>query len=242
LRFSPSEVSKCARELYYLYTGEEPDPTKPRRPVRARIPDVGNGLHTERQRHLRRMPEALAAAGKDVRFRVKEIDGKAAIETTFEREIEHRGETFKIRGRVDGILEFLDGEGNVIGEAVWDLKVKTLKKKLTPRNIEKEVDKYKLQMASYRVLTDIPVAIIDFESSQKDWSNDGPNADVEPRIIELTDDLVTQLLDKLAYVTQCVRTRTVPEPERNEFYCRELCPFAGACYRDSVAAMKGAIA
>lgn len=206
--------------------------------MRARIPDVGIGLHAERQRHLYQMPEALRKAGTPVRFRVKEIGGKPAIEKTFEREIERNGEKFKIRGRVDGILEFLDESGKVIGEAVWDLKCKTLKRKLSERNIEREIEHYAPQMACYRVLTGIHVAIIDFESTQKDWSNDAPNADVAPRLIELTDDLVAQVLDKLAYVARCVREKTPPPQEYDSFYCRELCPYSQVCARDKAEEMK----
>lgn len=231
--FSPSEVAKCPRELYYAYTHTTPDPPKPRRPVQARIPDVGNGLHAERQRHLKKMPDALTKAGEPVRFRVKVIDGKPAIETTFEREFTRGGVTFKIRGRLDGIIEFLDDSGAVIGEAVLDWKIKTLKKKLAPKAVEREVEKYVPQMVAYKAITDIPIAIIDLESAQKDWSKDLDDGDVEPRLLEISDEQVAELLDKLAMVTHHVKTRTLPEREYDDFYCKNFCPFFQTCDRDT---------
>lgn len=233
MRFSPSEAAKCPRELFYMFKNEPTDPPQPRRPLRARITDVGHGLHSQRQEHLIKMDDALMKKGIQPTFRVKKIDDTPAIEAKFKKEIEYRGEVFSISGRLDGILEFYNEDGEKIGEAVWDLKAKTLKRKLS--QLDRENKKYLPQMVCYRILTDIPFAIIEYESAQKDWGKDEPNGDVRRVIIEITDDMVKAVLDKFAYVTACVRTETIPEMVRDDYYCRELCPYSGSCDRDNQA-------
>lgn len=236
MRFSPSEAAKCPRELYYMYQNETPNEPQPRRPLRARIPDVGHGLHELRQQHLMKMVDVLAKKDIQPTFRVKKIDDIPQIETRFMKELTHRGESFKISGRLDGILEFYNEDGEHIGDAVWDLKAKTLKRKLS--QIDRENKKYIPQMVCYRIITGIPFAIIEYESAQKDWGKDDPNGDVRRVMIEITDEMVKTVLDKFAYVTACVRTNTVPAMEVEDYYCANLCPFSGACHRDNKANME----
>ncbi|UJF36584.1 hypothetical protein [Paenibacillus hexagrammi] len=116
---------------------------------------------------------------------------------------------------------------------MWDLKAKTLKRKLN--QLDRENKKYIPQMVCYRIITDIPFAIIEYESAQKDWGKDEANGDVRRVMIEITDDMVKKVLDKFSYVTACVRTSTVPEMERDQYYCENLCPYSGACHRDNLA-------
>lgn len=226
--FSPSEAAMCPRELFFIYSPDyEPNEPQPQKPIRKRIPDVGTALHLIRQERLKKMAAELERRGFPVRVRVKTMEnGKPAIEVDFEKTVTHRDETFTIKGRLDAILEITDHNGEV-HTVIWDLKAKTLKSKL--RKIDQEVDKYKYQMACYRILTDIRKAILEFESTQKDWSRDGATDDVVPVLIDLTDDLVAQVLDKYAYVTACLRNGIVPEMEPNAYYCANLCKYSDAC-------------
>lgn len=238
-RFSPSEAAKCPRELFYAFMGEEAQP-KPKTPLQNRVPTAGDGVHAVRQAKLLEMERVLPQRGIPIRFRIKRIDGKPAIETSKAVEIDHKGEHFTVSGRADAIIEFIDENGEIIGQTIWDLKTKTLKKKLSPKNLEKEVAKYAPQMVCYKILFDIDHAILEFESLQKEWG-DEPNADVRRVLLELTDDLVREVLDKFAYVTACVRTETLPEMEADSYYCANFCPYEAACHRDSLATGLGAV-
>lgn len=238
MTFSPSEAALCPRQLFYMFINEQPDEPQPRRPLRTRIPDVGHGLHELRQKHLNKMPTVLDGEGFIPKFRVKPLEEGPAIEASFEKEIQHKGESFKIRGRLDAILEFYNEDGEYVGDVVWDLKAKTLKRKLS--QLDRENKKYIPQMVCYYILTDIRFALIEYESAQKDWGKDDPNGDVRRVIIEITESMAKKVLDKFAYVTACVRTGTVPEMERDDYYCANLCPFAGACHRDNQANLESA--
>lgn len=116
--FSPSGVTKCARELYYINTNA-PQDTQPLVPWKERNARNGTGSHDATQSDYLIMEQKLREHGIVPKFRFLEAEIKG------ERTFQVGKYKVKIRGRSDGRIGVLDERGNVIESLVGKRKPRT---------------------------------------------------------------------------------------------------------------------
>jgi hypothetical protein len=214
--FSPSGVSDSDRDLFFKLVGAEAD-EQPMTPQQRRWVKNGSAIHSRQQRDLLYIEKYLDNAPFEV-LRTKE--GKPAWErnTRTVKQFEHNGEKFQLYGMVDGML-YYKPEKKRIG---YDFKTKS--------TTIATVGDYKLkvpqennvqQMVAYSLLFDVDEYIIHYESLAKDNWTKGTEARNDFKVfhIKITEEMKTELLDKLARVAKAVRTKTLParEPDKEFF-------------------------
>ena len=216
IKFSPSQLGKCGRELFYLNTNAQQDAPKPVTPWKGRVPRNGEGVHQVTQKDYLEMHKKLAENNMPVRFVMKEV------EKVLRREFVVDGSKVLISGRCDGIL--LDTKtGQLI---VWEKKTKDKSSNLTKI---KDPSDYILQCIAYAAVLEIYDVILEVESLQKpQWSRDDAQ-DTKYFHVQVTKEQVDKLLHRLAKIVKSVETGVVPPKETDK--CM-FCSFKTRCQGD----------
>jgi hypothetical protein len=214
--FSPSGVSASERDLFFKLVKAEEDPQQ-FTPQQRRWVKNGSAIHDRMQRDLLYIEKYLENAPFEV-LRTKE--GKPAWErnTRTVKQFEHNGEKFQLYGMVDGML-YYKPEKKRIG---YDFKTKsTTIATVGDYKLKVPQENNVLQMVAYSLMFDVDEYIIHYESLAKDNWTKGAEARNDFKVfhIKITDEMKTELLDKLARVTKAVRTKTLPDREpENEIF------------------------
>ena len=223
--FSPSGVTKCARELYYMHT-DAPQDDEPRIPWRERLPRNGEAVHTATQRDYLEMEQKLRAAGLPVKFRFLEA------EISGERSYVVDGYKVTIRGRCDGRIGVLDAGGSVIEEIIWEKKTKDGRTKLNKiAKSGQPQPEHRSQAVAYALIFGVKKYLFEYESLQKpDWGDIYPDKpDQFHVLVEISREEALLLLQRLSGVVEQIESRTLPEPELGR--CG-FCVFHGQCSLD----------
>lgn len=223
--FSPSGVTKCARELYYINTNA-PQDTQPLVPWKERNARNGTGSHDATQSDYLIMEQKLREHGIVPKFRFLEAEIKG------ERTFQVGKYKVKIRGRSDGKIGVLDERGNVIEVIGWEKKTKDKRKNLN--KIIKEgqpQDEHRLQAVAYALIWGITKWIFEYESLQKpEWSDTDPEKpDIKHFFVEVDRDEAKALLVRLAKIVEAIENETLPPPELDK--CG-FCTFRTQCAKD----------
>lgn len=217
VKFSPSQLGKCDRELYYMNIEAPVDPQELLIPWRARIPRNGTGVHEVTQNDYKEMKAKLEAAGYPCRF----------VFTDFER-IGRRvynvdGAKVVISGRCDGVM--LDTES---GEhLLWEKKCKDKRSNWT--KMKEPQEEHILQAIAYYLLFGIRECVFEIEVLQKpQWSKIN-ETDIKYFYHETTDEEAQGLLKRLANIVAAVEAGEPPkrQPDKCMF-----CPYKNHCRED----------
>jgi CRISPR/Cas system-associated exonuclease Cas4 (RecB family) len=225
-RFRPSEISQCARRVWYRQGGGQ----MPAEEGFLRLYGMdGNICHDTVRLLLRDAGVELAGLKFNDDGSVEELD-------FFRDTITHKGETFQVSGRGDGRIK--------VDDTWMYLEIKSLDaykaKWLNIRYQEGEIREYLYKKypnfvqqctlcakhlglpASYLILKDRSSCQIGF--ADQEWERRG-------YVLPVDEDLYTQMLDKMAMITRMRREGVPPIREYTEGSkeCKN-CPFSEECY------------
>jgi CRISPR/Cas system-associated exonuclease Cas4 (RecB family) len=215
IRFSPSGVTKCGRELYYYnldYATEETRLT----PWKQRVPRNGEGGHIVTQEDYMKMHSIMTEAGVSCKFKM------VATEIIARKEFDVDGVKVVINGRCDGVLEDENGV-----KYIWEKKTKD--KMTNFKKVKEPTEANYGQAVCYSLIFGIPRTIFEYESLQKPkWSEDDA-IDQKHFYFEVTPDMEKDLLTDLAEIAEAIEKRVPPptEPEKCMF-----CSYKKQCAQD----------
>lgn len=207
VKFNPSGASKTVMDLYLKAKGFKEK--EERYPYHRRWTRNSTAVHDATQRDLLYSEKVV----KNPKFEVvRTKDGLPAWEENILRwvKLEHKGKEFILNGKMDGVLKHLP-TGKTVG---FELKTKS--------NSIGQVGFYKLkepaeyhveQCTAYYLLSGIRDYIITYEGVAKSQWGKGSEAkpDLRTFYVNITDEMIEALLDKWAYVVECVENDTPPE-------------------------------
>lgn len=214
VKFNPSGASSSVMDLYLKAKGYKEK--RERYPYQNRWTRNSTAVHEAVQRDLLYAEKVLS----DPLFVVERTDeGLPAWEDNVLKwvKLEHKGRQFILNGKMDGIL-IHKPTGKRVG---FELKTKS--------NTLGQVGHYKLkeaasyhveQCVAYYLLTGVRDYIITYEGVAKPQWSAGAEAKPDLRTFHtyVTDEMAEALLDKWAYVTECVETDTPPEDKELGFF------------------------
>jgi CRISPR/Cas system-associated exonuclease Cas4 (RecB family) len=221
--FSPSGADSCERSLAFKILKAEEDDQE-FEPYQKRWVRNGSAIHKAMQRDLIYIEKYLPNAPFAV-CRTK--DGKFGWErnTRTVRTFEHNGEKFQLYGMVDAML--LDKTRNKrIG---YDFKTKsTTIASVGDYMLKVPQESNVLQMVAYSILFDVDEYLIHYESLAKDSWTKGKEARNDMKVfhIKISEQMKTELLDKLAGITKQIREDQLPNPDFGKcLFCKfkEVC-------------------
>lgn len=215
IRFSPSGVTKCGRELYY-YNLDFPTEETRLVPWKQRVPRNGEGGHIVTQEDYMKMHEILNEAGVPCKYRMTET------EIIARKEFDVNGTKVVINGRCDGILEDVNGV-----KYIWEKKTKD--KMTNFKKVKEPTEANYAQAVCYSLIFGIPRTIFEYESLQKPKWSDDDAIDQKHFYFEVTPQMEQDLLDKLAMVAECIEDKTPPPMELDK--CM-FCSYKSQCYKD----------
>lgn len=221
--FSPSGASKCNRELYLKAIKCKKD-EMPFFPYHKRWTRNGTFVHEAVQRDLLYMEKML----EDAPFMVSRTeDGLPRWEENIKtyKVIEHDGMEFGLYGMSDGILTHVE-DGAEIG---FEFKTKSTTIGAVGNYKMKDAQEgHKIQCTAYALLFGVYEHLIVYESLAKDrWTaNEDAKLDLRVFYHKVTDEDVTALLDKYAYITKCVEMEEIPPVESDKCL---FCPYKSKC-------------
>lgn len=220
--FSPSGVSKCARELYYASINAPSDEV-PLVPWRERMSRNGTALHDATQKDLFRMEHVLREAGVTPRFRLlaAEIDGEKSFSVN--------GRVVTLRGRCDGKLGVLDDEGNVIDEIGLEIKSKSRREQLTKVLRSGPQQEHIAQTVAYALLWGVRRWMFLYESMNKPKWSEVDSADQAYFLTTAEEAQERRLLVRLGAVVEAIEERRLPAPDLS--LCG-FCVFKAQCAKD----------
>lgn len=219
--FSPSSAGKDDRELYVkaMRMPKDEDDVKPwQRRWTAQGTAIGDWLQREillAERHFEKY------TGKKSPFTMARTDdGKPFFEDFVhgQRFFDHNGERFSILGTCDGLL--LTDDGRRIG---FEIKSKQSSYAETGyQRMKAPKDDHVKQVTCYSLMYDLDAYLIVYVNvSKKAWfmSDDefAKHPDFRVFGVEITDGMKTEILDKFANVTRCVRTGVKPALDLDKF-------------------------
>lgn len=224
--FSPSGVTKCARELYYINTNAPTD-EQPLIPWRERMSRNGTGSHDVTQNdYLNHMERKLKEADQPVKFRFLEA------EINGERSYKVGDVVVKLRGRSDGKIGLLNENGEVIDVIGWEKKTKDKRKNLN--KIVKQgqpQEEHRAQATAYALIWGIQKWIFEYEALQKpEWKELEPEKpDIAWFFVEVSREESRALLLRLAKVVQAIKDKKLPPAETDK--CG-FCVYKSQCALD----------
>lgn len=216
VKFSPSQLGQCDRELFYVNSNAPADLQEPVVGWKARIPRNGEGIHECTQKDLKVMHTKLKENGLPCRFKMQET------ERALRREFDVDNTRVVISGRCDGIL--LD---QLTGQlVVWEFKTKD---KLTNLTKIKDPSPYILQCIAYAAVLEIYDVILQIETLQKpQWSRDDAR-DMKYFLVQVNPEQCDQLLHRLAKIVRAVEAGVPPAKEMDK--CM-FCSYKNVCRED----------
>lgn len=225
IRFSPSKATSCERELYFAFTNAPTDQTS-LVPWKQRLARNGTAVHSGFQRDIRRMPEALAQAGKSMAYEPIMFwnDEKQREENEHhgEKSYDVGGTIVTLRGKCDGLFRETS-TGAVVG---FEFKTKDKMRGLTKVNRFGVDLHHRAQTVAYSLIFGIDRWLVVYESLQKpDWSKDDAD-DMKAFHVVLTPEEKRALLVRLARIVRAVENKTVPP---GDFTKCAFCPYKGVC-------------
>ena len=224
VRFSPSGVSKCERDLYFKAMKEQTDELV-KYPYQKRWVRNASAVHEAVQRDLLYCEKHLT---DDLMFTVKRLEnGLPAWEDNIKRAkvIEYKGTTFVLYGMCDGLLEYKP-DGTTIG---FEFKTKsTTLGAVGTYKLKTPADDHKAQATAYALLFGVDEFIFVYESLAKDGWMKGPDAKPDLRTFyhKVTEADKVELLEKLKRVADMYYSEVVPP--KNESKCL-FCQYKTAC-------------
>lgn len=221
--FSPSSVSSCPRSLWYKAKRATKDELI-MYPYQKRWVRNGSAIHEATQRDLLYMEKYLDNPSFIID---KTENGLPAWERNIAKvkKITHNGETFYMRGMMDGILLHLEDKTRI----GFEYKTKSTTIATVGNYKMKDAqDGHKEQTVAYSILFDLNEFLIMYESLAKDFWTKGDEArsDIRTFYNRVTEEAKDDVLDKCAEVTRAHRLDELPPKDETKcLFCeyKTLC-------------------
>lgn len=213
--FSPSGVTKCARELYYAHSGAIYD-TEPLIAWRERRNRNGEAVHVATQNDLFKLEESLRGIGVTPRFRFLEA------EISGEKSYSVNGRTVTIRGRADGKIAVLDDTGDKEMEIIgFEFKTKTRREQLTKIVKSGPQLDHTAQTVAYSLIWGVRKWLFVYHCLQTPKWNEVEGIDQVAFLTEVEEEQERRLLVKLSKVVEAIEEKALPAAELDKCgFCR----------------------
>lgn len=211
--FSPSNSKACPRELYVKAKRAQKD-NFPKPPYQGRWQEIGTAVGDVIQRTVLAMERKLSNC--PFRFERTE-DGRPMFEDFAKKnhEILHNGQRFYLYGTCDGIMQYINEDGEIIRVGL-EIKSKQSTPAKTSRHSMREAEEgHRKQCVAYSIMYNVDYYIILYvNTAKKAWAMTDEEYEATPDIrafgFEITDADRTELLDSFAEIARCIAEETPP--------------------------------
>lgn len=216
--FSPSAAGSDYRELYFKGRGYKSE-RDGQQPHQARWTRIGTAIGDIIQRDLLFIEKhGKAKLGKEPQFKfVRDKHGRPLFEDFAKRNVpvEHNGVKFNLFGAPDGIMTYTDDDGNKIRVGLEIKSKQTTAAKTSLHTMKEAEAKHVEQCMAYAMMYDCHFYLIVYvNTSHKTWNMtpDDFKASPDMRVfgIECTKEKKDALLNKLAWIQDCVNRGLMP--------------------------------
>ncbi|PAD91651.1 hypothetical protein CHH52_13595 [Shouchella clausii] len=211
--YSPSSANSCPRELYVKAKRAKRDQfAKP--PYQGRWQSIGTAIGSVIQRDILAMERNLP----DCPFSFeKNSDGTPVFEdfAKTNHRVDFDGQTFYLYGTCDGILRYVNAEGEVVRVGLEIKSKQTSAARTSLHSMREPEDKHVKQCVAYSAMYDVDYYVILYvNAAKKGWNMTAEDFEKTPDIrafgIEIDDIDRHELFDRLARVNRCVENNDPP--------------------------------
>lgn len=211
--FSPSSSKACPRELYMKAKRAKKD-AFPKPPYQGRWQEIGTAIGDIIQRTVLAMERNLP----DCPFRFeRNADGTPVFEDFAKKnhEITHNGQRFYLYGTCDGIMQYVNADGEIIRVGLEIKSKQTTPSKTSLYSMKEAEEGHRKQCVAYSLMYDVDYYIILYvNAAKKNWVISDEEYEATPDIrafgFEITDAERTELLDNFAEITAAINNDTPP--------------------------------
>jgi hypothetical protein len=218
--FSPSNAKACPRELYVKAKRANKD-VFPKQPHKGRWTEIGTAIGDIMQRTVLAMERNLP--GCPFRFERTE-DGRPMFEDFAKKnhEINHNGQKFYLYGTTDGIMQYINEDGEIIRIGLEIKSKQTTPARTSLYSMKEAEDKHRKQCVAYSLMYNVDYFIILYvNGAKKGWDLSDEEYEANPDIrafgFEITDADRQELLDDFAEITRCINSDTPPAMDLSRF-------------------------
>jgi hypothetical protein len=211
--FSPSNSKACPRELYLKSKGARKD-AFPKLPYKGRWQEIGTAIGDVIQRTVLAMERNLPNC--PFRFERNE-DGTPVFEDFAKRnhEINHNGQRFYLYGTCDGIMQYVNEDGEIIRVGLEVKSKQTTPARTSLYSMKEAETGHRQQCVAYSVMFNVDYYIILYvNAAKKGWEMSDDEYESNPDIrafgFEITDADRTELLDNFAEIMKSINRSTPP--------------------------------
>jgi CRISPR/Cas system-associated exonuclease Cas4 (RecB family) len=211
--FSPSSSKACPRELYLKAKRAKKD-VNPQPPYQGRWKEIGTAIGDVIQRTVLAMERKLP--GCPFRFERNE-DGTPVFEDFAKKnhEINHNGQKFYLYGTCDGIMQYINEDGEIIHVGLEVKSKQTTPAKTSLYSFKEAEEGHRKQCVAYSIMYGVDYYIILYvNAAKKGWVVTDEEYEATPDIrafgFEITDRDREELLDSFAEITRCINNDTPP--------------------------------
>lgn len=241
--FGPSSAARSDRELYEKVRKSKRDESRPA-PHQRRWTALGEQIGGMIQREImlaeRHYPKFT---GKPARFRFAKNEEGAPLYEHFTKkmhEVEYDGEQFAIFGLGDGILEYIDANGEITRIGLEIKSRQTSYAETGPFRMKEVKPDHRLQTVCYSEMYSLDYFFVIYvNSSKKAWNMTDEERKKSPdfRVFgyEITEDDRNAVKEKFARVTRAAREGNPPKVELESWlYCDYKTSIAQALSEEEV--------
>jgi hypothetical protein len=211
--FSPSNSKACPRELYVKAKRAKKD-SFPKPPYQGRWQEIGTAIGDVIQRTVLAMERKLPGC----RFRFERNDDGTPLFEDFAKrnhEINHNGQRFYLYGTCDGIMQYVNKDGEVIRVGLEVKSKQSTPAKTSLYSFKEAEEGHRKQCVAYSIMYNVDYYIILYvNTAKKAWVMSDEEYEATPDIrafgFEITDADRAELLDSFAEIARCINNDTPP--------------------------------
>jgi len=212
--FSPSSSKACPRELYMKAKRAKKD-SFPKPPYQGRWQEIGTAIGDIIQRTVLAMERNMP----DCPFRFeRNEDGTPVFEDFAKKnhEINHNGQRFYLYGTCDGVMQYVNEDGEIIRVGLEVKSKQTTPSKTSLYSMREAEEGHRKQCVAYSLMYGVDYYIILYvNAAKKNWVISDEDYEATPDIrafgFEITDADRAELLDNFAEITAAINTDTPPK-------------------------------
>lgn len=211
--FSPSNAKACPRELYVKAKRAKKD-TFSKPPHQGRWTEIGTAIGDLMQRTVLAMERKLP--GCPFRFE-RTADNRPMFEDFAKKnhEVTHKGQTFYLYGTTDGIMQYVNADGEILRVGLEIKSKQTTPARTSLHSMREAEEGHRKQCVAYSIMYDVDYFIILYvNAAKKSWVISDEDYEATPDIrafgFEITDADRNALLDDFAEIARCIAEDTPP--------------------------------
>lgn len=223
--FSPSSANSCPRELYVKAkkARKDDEDVKPwRRRWTAQGTSLGDWLQREvllAERHYEKF------TGERPRFGMSRTEAGEPFFEDFvktQRFFEHNGQRFSLLGTCDGVLEYVNDDGEIIRVGLECKSKQTTAAQTSLHSMREPKEDHVKQITCYSLMYDVDYYLVIYvNASKKAWNMTKEEYEKTPDVrvfgVEITEDMKREVLDNFAAITEAVATGEAPKLDIERF-------------------------